>query len=323
MPSNHIDTAPKKRALVLSGGSIKGAYQAGVVERLFHHGFKPDTIYGVSVGALNGLFLAHASGHHEVAAGSVPWQDIGQQLRAFWLENITSPHSIVRARSKTSLAIRVLFNRHAGFLDTKPLRRIVHSLDRDQLSRSRAEFYAGVVDLFDASYEDVHHGNPRIHEYVMASSSLPLLMPVELMGSRALQDGGLINVTPIANAIKQGADQIVVVMCQEEQSPASQFKVGSILEQAERVLNVMNSEVIRQDIEMALKINQYLIECGDTPPPQVGLMKGKRKLDITVIRPKQELKIDIRKFTKTDIHRVLDEGNQDAEAEREARKNGW
>ena len=51
-----------KRALVLSGGSIKGSFQAGAVAELLESGFVPDAIYGTSVGSLNGSFLTERAG---------------------------------------------------------------------------------------------------------------------------------------------------------------------------------------------------------------------------------------------------------------------
>jgi len=46
-----------QRALVLSGGSIKGAFQAGAIGHVLTK-FEPDLIVGTSVGSLNGGFLA-------------------------------------------------------------------------------------------------------------------------------------------------------------------------------------------------------------------------------------------------------------------------
>ncbi len=42
-----------KRALVLSGGGARGAYQVGVWKFLLEMGWKPDLICGTSVGAIN------------------------------------------------------------------------------------------------------------------------------------------------------------------------------------------------------------------------------------------------------------------------------
>ena len=52
-----------KKAFVLSGGSIKGAFQAGALaDLLTSKTFTPDAIYGTSVGSLNGAFIADRAG---------------------------------------------------------------------------------------------------------------------------------------------------------------------------------------------------------------------------------------------------------------------
>ena len=45
-------------ALVLAGGSTRGAIQIGMLQVLAEHGFVPDRIYGSSVGAINGVGFA-------------------------------------------------------------------------------------------------------------------------------------------------------------------------------------------------------------------------------------------------------------------------
>ena len=46
------------RALVLSGGGARGAFQVGVIQRLLDLGHAWDLVAGVSVGALNALGMA-------------------------------------------------------------------------------------------------------------------------------------------------------------------------------------------------------------------------------------------------------------------------
>src|ERR1035441_8454175 len=81
------------KALVLSGGSIKGAFQVGAIEYLLGDGgFQPDFIYGMSVGALNGAFLVDRAGQQAVKDKDQPvnWKSIGKELTSFWTTNITS-----------------------------------------------------------------------------------------------------------------------------------------------------------------------------------------------------------------------------------------
>lgn len=61
-----------KKAFVLSGGSIKGAFQAGVLtDLLTSNKFRPDAIYGTSVGSLNGAFIADRAGRMASAGSTI------------------------------------------------------------------------------------------------------------------------------------------------------------------------------------------------------------------------------------------------------------
>src|SRR5690348_12262796 len=61
--------------LVLQGGGALGAYQAGVYEALAEHGFAPDWVTGVSIGAINAAIIA----------GNPPDLRV-PRLREFWDE---------------------------------------------------------------------------------------------------------------------------------------------------------------------------------------------------------------------------------------------
>ena len=117
-----MDNNRPRRALVLSGGSIKGAFQAGAVCELLRRGFVPDAIYGISVGALNGAFLANSAGEAALSGKPPEWPQIGQALRDFWHDNITEPKKIARPRRGLGLAYDILFSDFEGLVDTKPLR---------------------------------------------------------------------------------------------------------------------------------------------------------------------------------------------------------
>ena len=59
--------------LVLQGGGALGAYQAGVYEGMAEHGFAPDWVAGVSIGAINAALIA----------GNPPQKRL-ERLREFW-----------------------------------------------------------------------------------------------------------------------------------------------------------------------------------------------------------------------------------------------
>ena len=64
-----------KRALVLSGGGAKGAYQVGVFKALKKLNIKIDIITGTSIGSINGA--AFAAGDY-------------RKVKKFWLKTETS-----------------------------------------------------------------------------------------------------------------------------------------------------------------------------------------------------------------------------------------
>jgi len=83
------------RALVLSGGGLFGAWQAGAWSVLVKH-FAPDLVVGASVGSLNG---------YVIASGGTP-----EELRAMWLEPSFAhfgdlPSNIRRMMARYSLRI--------------------------------------------------------------------------------------------------------------------------------------------------------------------------------------------------------------------------
>ena len=82
---------------VFSGGSVRGAAQAGMLRVLLHRGIFPDEVVGVSAGALNGAFLAHdPTGAQGDLLESV-WRDVADKapIRGSVIRNVAS---IIRGR---------------------------------------------------------------------------------------------------------------------------------------------------------------------------------------------------------------------------------
>lgn len=73
-----------KTALVLSGGGLKGAYEAGVLKTLAEAGVIPDVIVGISAGALNGAYVANM-----VAEGDFTPRRLDEFLIQLWATRAT------------------------------------------------------------------------------------------------------------------------------------------------------------------------------------------------------------------------------------------
>lgn len=89
-------TAHQSQALILSGGGAKGAFEAGAAYHLIVHrhcDFKEMS--GVSVGALNGSFLAQAPASSDPEQSLRNLVEQAEQLIAVW-DSIKGPRDIFK-----------------------------------------------------------------------------------------------------------------------------------------------------------------------------------------------------------------------------------
>src|SRR6218665_2558691 len=134
------------KALVLGGGSLKGAWQVGAIQAILEKGFKPDMIYGISAGALNASFMVNEAGKEFQETGSIDWDLVNKKLISFWVENITKPSDIGLLRSRWSLGIDTILSRFDGLLDTNPLHeKLKKYINLTTLRRSPIRLKVGAV----------------------------------------------------------------------------------------------------------------------------------------------------------------------------------
>jgi len=293
-----------RKALVLSGGSIKGAFQAGAVAHVLEHGFAPDAIYGTSVGSLNGGFVADRVGRSDPP---INWGNIGRELEEFWRQRITEFHRVGRSRGIVSLLFSLKAGRFDGFLDMSRLHDLVHDvISAKNIQRATVDFYACAVDLATgmAVYADRNYDS--ILDYIIASTSIPLLMPITAIGSELLWDGGIREVAPLRRAIKSGADEIVCIACDAKDlgGAAIPGRKAPFLLLAGRLMEMVTNETLNNDIGTCNDTNTYIRECANP----TGLLKSRTAVKLTVIRPHNQLNIDLERFTPEDIANMLQLG---------------
>jgi NTE family protein len=206
-------------ALVLGGGAVKGAFQVGALRYVLgEYGFQPSIIYGTSVGALNGAFLADRAGR--VPKNKEPdWKLISEELWEFWERKITKPRDIIKRRWALGVAWDILIRRFRGIVDPSPL----HQLVRQEINvnnLSRVKYSAGTVDVSTGSilYTDMMEPaeKERLVEYIIASTSIPIAMPIKDIERKLYYDGCLVDVAPVNKAIRAGASRIITIACQSE-----------------------------------------------------------------------------------------------------------
>ena len=185
------------KALVLSGGGAKGAFQAGVLRTLLKEQRKHyDIICGVSVGALNGSLLSmypRGKEFESFLALRAMWDTISTpKVYRHWI-----PFSYLQSPFKPSV------------YNSKPLQKLVReNLDVDTLRASGKRLLVGAVSLDTGEYTLFTEKDDDIIDGVLASSSFPvMLLPVKARGE-LWTDGGVRNVTPLQAAIDLGATDI-------------------------------------------------------------------------------------------------------------------
>ena len=236
-----------RRAVVLSGGGARGAYEAGALQFILDDlpariGKQPrfDIVCGTSVGAIHAAFVA-ATADQKYDRGPrlvKIWEDlqVDEVFRFSSRDLISIPRKILGVR-KVAKQLREgrRPDRLFGLLDTGPLEQLV--LESIPWAGIRRNIEAGLVDAVCIAATQLATGRavvfcekrdrdlppPPIQDHIrlqpirlapvhaLASAAIPLLFPSVRVGSRYYADGGLRLNTPLAPAIRLGANRVLVI----------------------------------------------------------------------------------------------------------------
>jgi NTE family protein len=292
-------------ALVLSGGNIKGAFQAGAVAAVLDAGYRPEVITGISVGALNGGFLVSRSAR-AARAGALGWPAVGRQLVGFWRERITGPDVVLRRRNALEIGWRLLRKDWAGLVALDRLDALIRQeLHPGDFTDPPVRYGFGAVSL-DTGRIGYSPGEPgtadRVVDYIIASTREPIGMPLQRIGEQSFYDGGLRDIAPLKQAIGLGATGIVCVACQPaDPGPVGpDFERGDPLDLVGRVMEIVTNELLNGDLETLLEVNRTLVEAGPVP-----CLAGKRSIPLLVIRPAAKITGSLTKFDPEDVARMI------------------
>jgi len=193
-----------ERALILSGGGARGAFQAGVWKFLQESGWEPDLICGSSVGAMN-------------AAA------IGAGMDAEQMSNLWKKYDRLKLFSFTvkdflfSFFSRKKFN---PLMDTAPLKSMLtEQIDIDALRKSRAEVLISAINMLTSQLVYFNQKNITV-DHIMAATAIPMLFPWQYIDGEPYWDGGFMANVPIAPALERGVKEIIVVLL----SPAALYR---------------------------------------------------------------------------------------------------
>lgn len=264
--------ATRMATLVLSGGGARGAFQVGA-ERVLReeHGYQWERIFGVSVGALNATMLG---------------QGRSRELADVW--RTIEEKDVYEKYTWLHVAFRVAILKKLGLYDNAPLRK---TLDRHAAGhRFRIPVHVGRVSLATGEYELVTNEQPEREflDAVWQSATMPIVW--EPISTAAYVDGGLRNITPLADALEFNPTEVVVIVA----GPNALERIApprSIVDVATRSLvDITLNEILINDIREFVRINHLVKQASDRGVELVS-ERGTpyRYVPITVVQPRDSL----------------------------------
>ncbi len=199
-----------KRAVVLSGGGTKGAYELGVWRALRELSIDYHIVTGTSIGSVNGALMS--MGNFELA--DKVWREMVmndlmadppaekspllQFLETFFLPPSQRPNKLI-----------------TGAVDNTPfLTFIEKNVDADLLMNSDVDYGLVTVRARDRKpflLTKKQMKKEEIKDYIIASSSVYPVFPMHKIGKDFFIDGMYHDNLPIELAISMGATELIVV----------------------------------------------------------------------------------------------------------------
>jgi NTE family protein len=180
---------------VLSGGASLGAVQVGMLQALHARGVRPDLVFGASAGALNAAWIA----------GDPQLED---------LDGLVEVWAALRTRDvfpvQPLTGLLGFLGRRDSLISTDRLEALVaRRLRFERLEDAPIPLCVVATEVTSGREVPLTTGNAL--NAIIASASIPgVFSPVKIEG-RTLMDGGVVNNTPISNAIDAGATHIYVL----------------------------------------------------------------------------------------------------------------
>ncbi len=230
-----------KKALVLSGGGARGAYEVGVIKFIRERvskllGYQPtiEILSGTSVGAIHSCYLA--------STADIP-EEQSRMLERIWLSFEFDRIFNLPLRRLLSIS-RFIFGRKkyppsarkaGGLLDTSSLEEIVikkipwkkiseniRKNNPSVLSVPATDIYSGRTVIFiQHNYEKlpVWSHDPFIIPketrilpiHALASAAIPIIFPLVKIDNRYFCDGSIRLNTPLSPALRLGAERVLIV----------------------------------------------------------------------------------------------------------------
>jgi NTE family protein len=282
------------RALVLSGGGARGAFECGAIKHLLgERRFDYSIFSGTSVGAINAAHLCQfKTGQEGQAADAL--EDLWRNINTGCVYKDWNVLGKLNALWKPSV------------YTTAPLRAFIKAnLNELLVKQSGKKLRMSAVSLRTGERRVWTEDSAHLLDGIMASAAMPVFFEPVALDTDLYVDGGIRETTPVRDAVKLGATDLDVIVL-DQKEPEGAFPVKPVaLDVGKRTLGTMLLEIEQCDLEQALLHNR-LIDAGAGDP-------NKRKLNIRVMRPVRALG-DPLDFTPEKVRREIAQGYEEAKA---------
>lgn len=225
-------------SLVLGGGGAKGSYEFGVFKALKEMNIKVTSVYGTSIGALNGAMIIQG----DIDRCEKLWSEITAKDIMDIGENIDSLLQKGGISSTLEFMIHVISLR--GF-DITPFKRLLEEIiDEENIRNSPIDFGIVTFSLDDLkplklNKNDIPKG--KLIDYLIASSALPAFKK-HTIDNKVFIDGAFGDNIPISLATSGNNNNIIVV---DILSPGV---VGRVDTKGYNIINIRNPFELRGSV---------------------------------------------------------------------------
>jgi NTE family protein len=310
-----MSEAPKRTALILSGGGARAAYQVGVLKALAE--WLPEgspcpfpVIVGTSAGAVAAVALASRFTNFRASVQALEqvWANfhVNQVFRADTV-------SMLRAGLHWLLAFvssGLLLPPPKSLFDNTPLRELLsRTMSFRGVHRSIAKgrlralgicatsfssgrcltFYEGITELHD--WTRIAGGGQRGRlgiDHLMASLSIPFLFPAVRLHDEFYGDGAMRQTNPLSPAISLGAEQLLVIGVRQSglRSAFGNMPAGAAPTAGQifgYMLDTLFMDQIYADLEQLERLNELVRHAHAS-------YSGLRAIDAMVVAPGRDLR---------------------------------
>lgn len=281
--------APKKtnkRALILPGGGMRVAYQAGVIQRLHEENLRFSFADGTSGGLMN--LAALLSGIHP--------NELAKRWRSL---RPTGFISLLSLRKYLKFPNLPSFGDFDGIVD-KIYPHLGIDVDKIKLSKGVTGQF-NVCDFEEKSVKPIPHAEIEL-PLLLAGMSLPIFTPaVDYMGKK-WTDAVWIKDSNILKTVELGANEVWIVWCIGN---TAEFKRG-ILNQYVHMIEMSAIGALNHELKVISELN-LRIEKGETP------FGHKQKIVVHLIKPPLPIPLDPDYVSgKVSGDTLIDQGYMDA-----------